>query len=270
MKEHYKIHGNKHQDCNFGMIKFNLKKKGRDFSAEEAGDRNRPSKGKKTTSTTTTTTTESTSSTSSSTTLSPSGTGVIYLDFTGHTVTGTSWNYTGDIVCTPANLSSTQVDEILASVIEDFSPFDVIITIDEGEYLSAPRYRKTRVVLTETYEWYGQAGGVAFVGSFSWGDNTPCFVFTSLLNYSTKRIREAASHEIGHTLGLYHQASYDANCIKTSEYNRGGCPISCGEAPIMGVAYYEPVGRWWIGPNSYGCNNIQNDINILKTVIPLK
>ena len=78
-----------------------------------------------------------------------------------------------------------------------------------------------RVILTVTHEWYGSAGGVAFVGSYSWGDDTPCFVFSGLLGYNVKNISEATAHEAGHTLGLYHQASYDANCVKTSDYHYG-------------------------------------------------
>jgi hypothetical protein len=48
---------------------------------------------------------------------------------------------------------------------------------------------------------YGEeAGGVAYVGSFSWAVDTPAFVFSQKLgsNYAPY-IWEAASHECGHT-----------------------------------------------------------------------
>jgi hypothetical protein len=261
LKEHLKeVHGHIHQDCNFGHTHFNLKKKDVKLSAEDAARQNKPTKGH---------------GSGGGTTPPPpttTGGGCIFLDFTGYTVTGTSWNYNGDIVCAPANLTPTQVDEILASVVEDYKDFRVVVTTDETLYDSYPFGKKTRVIFTETWEWYGQAGGTSFVGSFLWttAPNNPCFVFTSLLNYNTKYIKEAASHEAGHTIGLYHQSSYDANHIKTSEYNRGGCPLTCGEAPIMGVAYYEPIGRWWIGPTPYGWDQIQDDYSIIASMLGLK
>jgi hypothetical protein len=122
-----------------------------------------------------------------------------------------------------------------------------------------------RVILTVTYQWYGSAGGVAFVGSFAWGDNTPCFIFTSLLNYNVKNISEAASHEAGHTLGLFHQSSYDVNCVKISDYNYGQGSGEIGWAPIMGVGYYQNFTLWNNGPNSFGCNNLQSDLSIITT-----
>ena len=44
------------------------------------------------------------------------------------------------------------------------------------------------------------AGGVAFLTSFKTNDDTPCWVFMS----DPKSGGEAASHEVGHTLGLSH------------------------------------------------------------------
>jgi hypothetical protein len=120
-----------------------------------------------------------------------------------------------------------------------------------------------RVVITVTSDWYGSAGGVSFVNSFTWGDNTPCFVFSALLGYKTKNIAEAASHEAGHTLGLRHQSTYDANCVKTSDYNKG---IGTGElswAPIMGVGYSRNLTTWYNGPSSLGCTEFQNDLDVI-------
>ena len=123
-----------------------------------------------------------------------------------------------------------------------------------------------RAVLTVSSSWYGNAGGVAFLNSFTWSDDTPCFVFTALLNNNVKNIGEAASHEAGHTLSLYHQATYDANCVKISDYNYGMGTGEIGWAPIMGVGYYQNFTLWNLGPNSLGCNNIQSDLVVLTTV----
>lgn len=195
----------------------------------------------------------------------PSASAVIFLDFDGQTVTGTSWNYSGPIYCGASGLDSTKITTIFNRVAEDYRPFNVNVTTDSTKYFAAPANRRMRLILTVSYEWYGSAGGVAFVGSYIWGDNTPCFVFTSLLGYSVKNISEAAAHEVGHTLGLYHQSSYDSNCVKTSDYHYGQGSGEIGWAPIMGVGYYKNLTLWNNGPNSFGCTNYQNDLDVITT-----
>ena len=194
-----------------------------------------------------------------------SASAVIFLDFDGHYVAGTSWNYSGPIDCGASGLDNTKITEIFNRVAEDYRPFNVNVTTDSTKYLSAPATRRMRVIFTVSSSWYGSAGGVAFVGSYIWGDNTPCFVFTALLGYNTKNISEAASHEAGHTLGLYHQANYDANCVKISDYHSGTGSGENGWAPIMGVGYYRNFTLWNNGPNSYGCNSLQSDLTVITT-----
>jgi len=192
---------------------------------------------------------------------------VIFLDFDGHLVSGTYWNYDSDINCAPANLTTAQVDEIVNRVSNDYSPFNVTVTTNQAVYDAANPGKRTRVVVTETYEWYGKVGGVSYVGSFTWGDNTPCFVFSLLLNYDTKKITEAISHEAGHTLGLLHQAKYDANCVMTSQYNSGQGSGEMGWAPIMGIGYYQNQTLWHNGATNYGCSSLQNDVAIISTAV---
>ena len=193
----------------------------------------------------------------------PSATATVFLDFDGHLVNGTSWNSNGPIACGGANLTAAQITEIFNRISEDYRPFDVNITTDSTRYWAAPANKRIRVILTVTSDWYGAAGGVSFVGSFTWGDNTPAFVFTALLNYNTKNIAEAAAHEIGHTLGLRHQSSYDGNCSKTAEYNAGTGSGEIGWAPIMGVGYYRNFTLWNNGANPYGCTSFQDDLGII-------
>jgi hypothetical protein len=195
----------------------------------------------------------------------PSAQAVIFLDFDGHTVTGTSWNYNGPIVCDAAGLSNTQITEIFNRVAEDYRPFNINITTDSTKFLAAPSNQRTRVILTVSSSWYGAAGGVSFVSSFSWGDDNPCFVFSALLNNNIKYVAEAASHEAGHTLGLYHQALYDNNCNKLSEYYSGQGSGEIGWAPIMGVGYYRNFTLWNNGPNPYGCTSLQNDLDVITS-----
>jgi Secretion system C-terminal sorting domain len=195
----------------------------------------------------------------------PSASAVIFLDFDGHTVDGTTWNSTGPIQCGPSGLDNTKITEVFNRVAEDYRPFNINITTDSTKFLSAPVNRRQRVIITVSSSWYGSAGGVAFVTSFTWSDDTPCFIFSALLNYNVKNIAEAAAHEAGHTLGLYHQSVYDAQCTKLSDYNTGVGSGEIGWAPIMGVGYYRNFTLWNNGPNSFGCTVMQSDLDIITT-----
>lgn len=198
----------------------------------------------------------------------PSANAVILLDFDGHVVSGTSWNVYGAFTCNSAGLTNEQLTEVFNRVAEDFRPFNINVTTDHAKYTSAPAYRRIRILITTSHEWYGTgAGGVAFLNSFTWGDDTPAFVFSALLNYNLKNVAEAASHEAGHTLGLRHQASYDANCVKLSEYHWGVGSGEIGWAPIMGAGYSRNMTLWHNGPNSISCNNYQTDISIITNSI---
>lgn len=196
----------------------------------------------------------------------PSASAVIFLDFDGHNVVGTSWTPFGmPLACSPSGLNDAQITEIFNRVAEDFRPFNINITTDSTKFLAAPFNRRTRVILTVTSSWYGSAGGVAFNYSFTQGDDTPCFVFSALLGNNSKKIAEAASHEAGHTLGLYHQAKYDGSCNKLSEYDTGQGSGEIGWAPIMGQGYYQNFTLWHNGPNNFGCNTQQNDLEIITS-----
>ncbi len=190
---------------------------------------------------------------------------VLFLDFDGHTVENTAWNVDDPIVCSGSGLDNTKITEIFNRVAEDYRPFNINVTTDSTKYWGAQADRRMRVVVTVSSEWYGSAGGVAWTNSFIWGDNTPCFVFSALLNYNTKNISEACAHEAGHTLGLYHQAVYNASCGMTSPYNYGQGLGEIGWAPIMGVGYYQNFTVWHNGPNAYGCTNYQNELLVLTT-----
>lgn len=193
----------------------------------------------------------------------PSSRATIFLDFDGQYISGTSWNWAGGINAQASGLSNTAIIEIFNRVAEDYRPFNLNITTDSSVYFAAPFDKRMRLIITSTYEWYGKAGGIAYIGSFNWGNETPAWVFSGLLYYNVKYIAEACSHETGHTLGLQHQSSYDENCNKVSEYNEGKGDGEIGWAPIMGIGYYKNLTTWNTGPNTEGCNSIQNDLNII-------
>lgn len=192
---------------------------------------------------------------------------VIYLDFDGHYVEGTMWNVYGPFNCNSSGLDNTQITEVFNRVAEDFRPFNINVTTSETKYNQAPTNRRVRIVITTSNEWYGTgAGGVAYLNSFTWSDETPAFVFSALFGYNIKKISEASSHETGHTLGLRHQSSYDANCVKISDYHWGYGVGEIGWAPIMGAGYNQNMTLWHNGPNSISCNNIQTDLSIITSI----
>jgi len=194
----------------------------------------------------------------------PSASATILLDFDGHTVSGTMWNVNGAFTCNSSGLSDAAITEIFDRVAEDYRPFNINVTTNETKYNSAPYNKRMRVVITTSSEWYGSgAGGVAYINSFTWGTNAPCFVFSALLGYNIKNVAEAASHEAGHTLGLRHQSSYNASCALLSDYNWGQGTGEIGWAPIMGAGYNQNMTLWNSGPNSLGCGVIQDDLSVI-------
>lgn len=197
----------------------------------------------------------------------PSARATIFLDFDGQYITGTSWNWSGPINAQPSGFNLDGITEIFNRVSEDYRIFNINITTDSTVYAAAPPKQRIRVIITPTYQWYGAgAGGIAFVGSFSWGDGNPCWVFSSLLGTNPKYVAEAASHEAGHTLGLQHQSAYTTACSKT-EYNPGDGSGETSWAPIMGVGYYKNLTTWHYGPNTYACNYLQDDLAIISGAV---
>ena len=211
----------------------------------------------------------------------PSATSKVFLDFDGHTTSGTFWNsgYNGgaDFV-TPAysidadttTFSTTEVasiEEIWKRVAEDYAPFNVdVTTIDPGNLNAA---NNIRVVIGGSWDqWFeesGGAGGVAYLTSWQWNDDTPVFVFEENLgNGVAKYTAEATSHEVGHSLGLQHQSTYDAFGNKIEEYNSGSGSGATGWAPIMGVSYYQNLTTWHDGTNTFGPTSYQDDMSIIS------
>ena len=188
---------------------------------------------------------------------------VIFLDFDGHLVSGTLWNVNGDFYCSPANMSTEAQDDIVARVQRIYDTFNVKVTRNEADFINATYNRRTRIVITESWEWFGQAGGVAYIGSF--GNGSPAFVFCSLLNYNTHNVGEAAAHEAGHTLGCRHQVIC-VDGVMTSQYNWGDGL----RAPVMGGSYNVNQGELWEGPNSLGCDIIQNDWQKINAYLTFK
>lgn len=192
-------------------------------------------------------------------------TAIAYLDMDGQTVTNTAWNSGSNstgITVTGINdaFPEVQMTAIWTRVAEDFAPFDINITTDEQLYLSAPSNLRIRCIITPDYQWYGSAGGVAYLNSFNWTGDTPCWVFSSLLANSPKYIADATAHEIGHTLKLLHDGRRRPN----ESYYQGHGDGDTGWAPIMGVSYYVNLGHWSKGEYTKA-NNKEDDLALIAS-----
>jgi hypothetical protein len=213
----------------------------------------------------------------------PSASRKIYLDFTGHTTAGTAWNgawnnpsfttppFTLDADTTTFNAAEhAAIQTVWRQMAEDFAQFDVDVTTEDPG--SAGLLRTSagdtaygmRVIFGPDQNATG-AGGVAYVGSFddikaAGSPDTPCFVFAGV-GASTKFMVEAGSHEVGHTVGLYHDGT------STQGYYAGHGSGATSWAPIMGVGYYEDVVQWSKGEYT-DANNQQDDVTVIAGYLP--
>jgi subtilisin-like proprotein convertase family protein len=217
----------------------------------------------------------------------PDSTKKIYLDFDGHTTTGTMWNSTSMLpnIFSPAfdvdgdarfNDFEHQVFQLIwALVAEDFLPFDIDVTTeDPGEEAlkksnAGDQEYGVRVVLSGlSTDWYVMdpamaVGGVAQLNSFSFNTDTPVFVFPFEpgLN-SVKSTAEATSHEVGHSFGLTHDGDAQPFVPPNVYYpGHGGGPT--GWAPIMGVSYGQNLTQWSKGEYPWANNTMQDDLAVI-------
>lgn len=191
---------------------------------------------------------------------------VVYLDFDGHYVQNAAWNSGNPINCIPGTFTPAQMTEIFKRVSEDYSIFRINITTDSTKYLAAPLTQRIRIILTKTSFFVpAGTGGISYMNSFIWGDDTPGFVFLDA-NATPKFAAEAASHEAGHSLGLAHQAVYTPDCMY-STYNAGQGSGEIGWAPIMGFSVDRTFSTWNDGQCSLDCGMLQNDISIISSKI---
>jgi hypothetical protein len=184
---------------------------------------------------------------------SPTSSKVIYLDFNGHTTTGTSFNnrIIGSSFYSPAydingnpaifnNEELSRIQQIWQRVAADFAPFDVNVTTQEPptDWLMKSNSTDSNYGIRAVITGYGPSssstGGVAIVNSFNSAKDTPCFIY----NKSLAGAAEAVSHEVGHSLGLSHDGT------SSSGYYYGHGSGETSWAPIMGSSYTKNVTTW--------------------------
>jgi hypothetical protein len=198
----------------------------------------------------------------------PSATATIFIDFDGHYVQSTVWNGGNLINCAASGMTDLQIVEAFNRVAEDFRPFDINITTDSAVFLSKPLNMRVRIIITTASSWYiAGPTGVAYSGSFTWGDDTPGFVFSDRLGpANTKRIAEVISHESGHTVSLTHQSKYGVTCNLMETYSTGFGTGETGWAPIMGNSQNKNFSNWNNGPTPDGCIYVEDNLTIITTL----
>ena len=208
----------------------------------------------------------------------PGASKVLFLDFDGHTISGTAWNSgrpdplyarAFDIDGSPSTFSSEElnrIQEVWHRTAEDFSPFDIDVTTEDPGVFDATT---GRVLITHTLDTnnnlmpYDTAGGVAYVGVFGasyFQSYQPAFVYYNNLGGGNPTyIAEATSHEFGHNLGLSHDGRGEPH---NDGYYLGHGTGFVSWAPIMGVGYYTNVTQWSMGGYT-ASNNSEDDLSMI-------
>ncbi|WP_087141951.1 zinc-dependent metalloprotease family protein [Crenothrix polyspora] len=210
----------------------------------------------------------------------PGATKVVYLDFNGHVISGTAWNDathpsykakpydTDNALDTFSSTELSAIHEIWHRIAEDYAAFNVDVTTQEPVNFGPT---VGRVLITHSTDRDGQimpsstGGGIAYVGV--WGDSdyasthSPAMVFYNHLGpgYSPF-IAEAASHEMGHNLGLNH----DGTSVLGYYKGHGDGLVSWGA--IMGNSYSQNVTQWSKGEYA-DANNQQDDLSIISNLL---
>uniref|UniRef100_A0A383V9Q0 Peptidase C-terminal archaeal/bacterial domain-containing protein n=1 Tax=Tetradesmus obliquus TaxID=3088 RepID=A0A383V9Q0_TETOB len=201
----------------------------------------------------------------------------LVLDFDGNTLIGGAWNSvkkTDKIVTPPydkdgdnSTFNAEELADIVAiwrAVAEDFAPFDVDVTTADPGDAALTGVGQKAIIGGHSTDWYGVAGGIAFVNSFGRPD-LPCFIFPrSLGPNNPKFIWEAVSHELGHTLGLLHDGVLPNPAMPSGTAYYSGQGVW---APLMGIPYYAEVTTWDAGEYPFSNNN-QDDLATIGRFLP--
>lgn len=222
----------------------------------------------------------------------PASTRTIYLDFNGYAVTENTWSSSmlGMSVKTYAGfnlegsaLTYTEgehnfIQQTWRRVAELYSPFDVDVTTEEPTPEAIARagvddleYGVIAAVTSDATAPTGACGsgskcsGIAPIGTFddvetSPGYNQPAWAFASNtypdVRYPNSSLLTAATitHEVGHTLGLRHDAS---------ETNRNYYSGHGNWFPVMGQTVGTTSVAQWSKGEYAGATNTEDDLAII-------
>jgi len=214
----------------------------------------------------------------------------VYVNAQGYELRGTVWNPTARPVlyAVPFSLdrdlysqSQAELDaiaEIWKRIADHFSPFDVDVTTERPASFGR---QVGHILITREADAYGyflasgatscDCGGKAYIDV--WGFDTfphyqPALVFYDRL-HTIAAIAAAASHELGHNLGLSHDGTIEHDGLKAQDYYEGQGWDHVSWGPIMGSAYYVDVVQWSKGEYAYA-NNVLDDLAIIGKRLPYR
>jgi hypothetical protein len=204
----------------------------------------------------------------------PGASHTLFLDFDGGVVSGTAWNsyhgvkeWNATAYDTDGKQNSFSKDEvsdmaeIWQQVAEDYVPFDVDVTTEDPGKLG-PSIGWVLVTGTTDADARPlpepEAGGVSYLNTFGYGQTayySPVFIYYNNLD-SPAAVADAASHEMGHMVGLTH----DGMTGSGNPGNGGSRNITW--SPIMGLDHTGHITQWSRG-DYRGATNTQDDVGIL-------
>lgn len=188
---------------------------------------------------------------------------VLLLNFDGGLVTSPRFGYINQPVAS-SGFTAEEIqfvfDTVQAVWAEDHP--NIVVTMDKTIYDQADPFARQQTYITSTNLY--QAGGVTFFGSFSFGDDTPNFVFSQLLYYYTAYAIQSIIHEQGHAFGLHHAINVCGETYANSVISPNG-ERTC---QFMGSSYsnpYDLIVRYFQTPEKcafYGTPDMQQDCSV--------
>ncbi|MGD2057019.1 MAG: hypothetical protein PVJ15_09455 [Gammaproteobacteria bacterium] len=204
----------------------------------------------------------------------PGAAHTIFVDFDGGTIKKTAWNkyhrvpaWNAVAYDTDGKKNSFSNDEISdmagiwQQIAEDYIPFDVDVTTEDPGKLGPTI---GWILVTSSKDASARpmpepgTGGVSYLNTFGFGQTafySPIFVYYDNLG-SPAAVADAASHEMGHTIGLTH----DGVTGSMSPGKGGSSNVSW--SPIMGLDHAGHLTQWSRG-DYRGATNTQDDVGIL-------
>lgn len=219
----------------------------------------------------------------------PGAPATLYLDFNGNfesdwfilNSNGTQQHFknvstpTFDTDGDPTKFSAGEqatIKEIWQRVSEDYAPFNINVSTDY--YGTFNDRQAVHVVIGgSNNDWLKQdASGISSIGSFHDAAPNTVFVFDLMawaragvtdgeghpLN-GTAAIANTASHEAGHSFGLFHHSLYNVSGDMMFEYDPG----TSGWTPIMGNNLAADRTTWDADPTDQGPNTNQVDMDVI-------
>ena len=208
----------------------------------------------------------------------PSASNKVYIDVNGEVLSGSAWS-SDALYAAPFDLDADEetfnsselkaIANIWHRVSEDMAPFNIDVTTEDpvtfGPNIGHILITKDIDESGADMPWVGW-GGVATIGAWGWADYEfyqPALVYYNNLSFRIEYIAEAATHELGHNLGLYHDGTSSVT------YYGGHGSGNTGWRPIMGNSYRGQVTQWSKGEYA-DANNQQDDIQILTDLLGLR